>query len=73
MTTKTQLEFALYDHNKLGWSAYTYMRYLGEADQADKAMIRTVWDSLDPDIQDRIRVIRKIDDVKPLETKGEKK
>ena len=49
------LELALYRRDKEAWAAYIYMQYT-----SNKELLKLVWESLDAESQDQIRVIRKL-------------
>lgn len=58
--TESRLEAELYQHSRIGWAAYVYLKYLAlepKSEQRDQ-IVRLVWETLPADTQDRIRKIR---------------
>ena len=55
LSTKAQMEAALFRCNKETWAAYTYMK-----NSTNQDVIKVVWDSLDPGAQNQVREIRRM-------------
>ena len=55
LSTKAQMEAALFRCNKETWAAYTYMKY-----SSKQAAIKVVWGTLDQEAKEQIREIRNV-------------